>query len=314
MRGLLVINPIATTITPRAREVLINALAYQFRLETIPTDHRGHAAELGAKARAEGVDCVVVFGGDGTVNEVINGMMGEQGPGPDVPALGVVPGGSANVLSRSLGFPVDAIEATGELIAAIRERSLRTIGLGRAGERWFACNAGLGIDAEIIASMERLRAEGKAATATRYFATTINQFFRKTDRVASSLVVIQPGEQPVRRVYVAIIQNTSPWTFLGALPLDPSPGASFDTGLDLWALRSMSVPSGLRYARRIMAQSKAGSTKNLLKLHDQPEFVIACHKPTALQLDGESLGLVEEVRFSAQPNALRVLVPKRLKS
>lgn len=287
----------------------MNALQYRFELETIITDHRGHAAELAARARTERVDCVVVFGGDGTVNEVINGMLGAQGPGPDVPALGVIPGGSANVLSRTLGFPVDPVEATGELIQALRHRHTRTIGLGLANDRWFAVNAGLGLDAEIIAAMEEQRGRGKAATASRYLATSLNGFFRGTDRKKSSLVVKVPGEDPVRGVFIAIIQNTSPWTYLGTLPVSPSPRASFDTGLDLWALRSMSVPAGLRYARRLLASSDAGSTKNLLMLHDQAEFTIACHQPTALQVDGEGLGLVDEVRFTAHPAALRVLVP-----
>ena len=106
MRGLLVVNPNATTTTPRAREVLINSLTYQFHLETITTDHRGHAAELGARARRDGVDAVIALGGDGTANEIINGMLGEEGPGPDVPAFGIVPGGSANVFS-----PLDRVSA-----------------------------------------------------------------------------------------------------------------------------------------------------------------------------------------------------------
>lgn len=308
MRGLLVVNPNATTTTPRAKDVLIHALADQFNLETTTTDHRGHAAELGARARAEKLDCIIVFGGDGTVNEVVNGMFGDEGPGPDVPALGVVPGGSANVFCRALGYPQDPIEATGELISALRQRRQRSVGLARANDRWFTCNAGLGLDAEIIEAMEEARSAGKAATPTRYLATTLQQFFRRTDRRTSALVVISPGSEPVRRVFLAIVQNCSPWTYLGAIPVNPSPLASFDTGLDLWALRSMRVTSGLRYARRMLTNSSAGSTKDLLMLHDQKDFTIACHRPTALQVDGESMGLIDEVRFTAHPDALTVFV------
>lgn len=308
MRGLLVVNPNATTTTPRAREVLIGSLQHQFQLETITTDHRGHAAELGARARTEKVDCIIVFGGDGTVNETINGMMGGKGPGPDVPALGVVPGGSANVFSRTLGYPQDAIEATGELISALRNGRTRTIGLGMANDRWFVCNAGLGVDAEIIDAMEKARAEGKAATPSRYLMTTLRQILFKTDRRVSSLVLIKPGEEPVRRIFLAIIQNTSPWTYLGTLPVSPSPKASFDTGLDLWGVRSMSTFAAARYGRRMLMKSEAGGTKNLVMLHDEKEFTIACHRPTSFQVDGEGLGEIEEVRFTSHPNALRVLV------
>jgi len=307
VRGLLVVNPSATTTTVRTREVLINALAHQFHLETVTTNHRGHASELGAQARADGVDCVIALGGDGTANEVINGMLGEEGPGPDVPAFGIVPGGSANVFSRALGFPADPIEATGELIAALRDRRTRTIGLGRADDRWFTCNAGLGFDAQIIAAMERQRARGKAATPARYLATTIKAFFADTDRRKASLVVLRPGEEPVRGVFLAIIQNASPWTYLGHLPVNPSPRASFDAGLDLWAVRSMSVMAGLISSRRMLMKSQPKTTRTVLAAHDQHEFTIYCHEPTDLQVDGEGLGLVEQVTFTAHPRALRVL-------
>ncbi len=307
MRGLLVVNPSATTTTVRTREVLINALAHQFHLETITTNHRGHASELGAKARADGVDCVIALGGDGTANEVINGMLGDLGPGPDVPAFGIVPGGSANVFSRALGFPADPIEATGELIAALRDRRTRTIGLGRADERWFTCNAGLGFDAEIIAAIEHQRAQGKAATPARYLATTIKAFFAGTDRRTASLVVLRPGEDPVRGVFLAIVQNASPWTYLGSLPVNPSPLASFDAGLDLWGVRSMSVLAGLVSSRRILMKSQPKTTKTVLAAHDLDEFTIYAHHPIDLQVDGEGLGKVEQVTFTAHPGALRVL-------
>ena len=308
MRGLLVVNPNATTTTARAREVLINALAHQFHLETITTDHRGHAAELGARARVDRVDAVIALGGDGTANEIVNGMLGDEGPGPDVPAFGIVPGGSANVFSRSLGFPPDPIEATGEMIAALRQRRTRRISLGRANGRWFLCNAGVGLDAEIIQAMEAARAKGKAATPTRYLATTLRTFFRGTDRRASSLVVIAPGHEPVRRVFVAIVQNTSPWTYLGALPVNPSPDASFETGLDVWAIRSMSVAAGLGTAQRMLRNARPADNENVFSLHDQPRLTIACHRPTALQVDGESLGEVDQVDFTSHLGALRVFV------
>lgn len=309
MRGLLIVNPSATTTSPRAREVLLNSLAHQFQLEVITTDHRGHALELGARARKEQLDCVVVFGGDGTVNEAVNGMLGSTGPGSDVPALGVVPGGSANVFCRALGFPDDAIEATGELITALRHRRLRTIGLGQAGDRWFTCNAGLGIDAEIIDAMEAQRANGKVATPTRYLMTTLRQYFFHTDRRSAAMAVVLPGQEPVRRVFLAIVQNTSPWTYLGALPVNPSPQASFDTGLDLWAIRSMSVPASLGVARRMLMRSQSKTSERLMALHDLDQFTIACNRPTALQVDGEGLGDVEQVSFNSHPDALRVLVP-----
>ena len=307
MRGLLVVNPNATTTTPRAREVLIGALAHQVDLETVTTDHRGHAAELGAKARREGIDVVIALGGDGTANETINGMLSAGPPGPDLPIFGIVPGGSANVLCRTLGFSPDPIEATGALISSLRDRNFKTISLGRANDRWFTCNAGLGMDAEIVAAMEKARAAGKTASPTRYFVTTVRQFFA-TDRKHPNQVVLRPGQDPVHGVYLSIVQNCSPWTYLGVLPVNPNPQASFDEDLDLWALRRMRFVSGLRFGRRMLMSSKVESSDGALMLHDEKEFTIYCHRPTALQVDGEGLGEVTEVRFTSHRQALRVVV------
>ena len=87
MRALLVVNPAATTTSARTREVLASALETDLKLEVAHTRHRGHAAELAAEARADGLDLVVVLGGDGTVNEVVNGLLGGVDPTdvPDVP-------------------------------------------------------------------------------------------------------------------------------------------------------------------------------------------------------------------------------------
>ena len=307
MRGLLIVNPNATSTSARARDVLVGALAHQFQLEVKTTEHRGHASELGAQARAEGLDCVIVLGGDGSVNEVVNGIMAE-GPDGKMPILGVVPGGSANIISRTLGFPNDPIEATGELISSLRSNRTRTIGLGRANGRWFLANAGLGVDAEIIADMETLRADGKAATPSRYLATTVKRILLETDRKTPRLSAVVPGQPMVKGIYVAIIQNCSPWTFLGGMAVNPSPEADFDTGLDLWCARSMSIVTSALQARRIVAKSGPGRSKNVFAQHDLEAFRIICDPPTSLQIDGEGLGEVDHVDFESVPEALTVYV------
>src|SRR3954447_20823254 len=167
MRAPLVVNPKATTATARGRDVLARALASDLKLDVVETERRNHAIELGARAVAEAYDLVVVLGGDGTVNEVVNGIL-RDGPHTDQPALAVVPGGSTNVFHRSLDIPRDPIEATGSLLDALREGRSRWIGLGRANERWFTFTAGLGMDADVVRLVERARAAGKSPTPTRY--------------------------------------------------------------------------------------------------------------------------------------------------
>lgn len=317
MRGLLVVNPKATATTDRTRDVLIHALADQFSLETVRTDHRGHAMELGRRAVEDGLDVVVILGGDGTVNETVNGMLSARGErtADEMPRFGAVPGGSANVFSRALGFPIDPVEATGELVAALRDDRTRTIGLGHVhgvcedGEeldRWIMFNAGLGLDAEIIHAMEAQRAKGKEATPTRYLMTSIMSFFRATDRKHPAVTLRIPGIGVVEGVFMAIIQNTSPWTYLGTLPVNPLPGVDWDNGLGVWAVRRMRFVDGIRYSRRMLMQSKAGSTNALYVGTDLASFDVTSDPPISLQVDGEGLGRITGATFTSHPTMLRV--------
>jgi diacylglycerol kinase family enzyme len=303
-----VVNPKATTTNDVTRDVLISALADKFHLEVVTTTHRGHAQELGVQARVEGMDCILTLGGDGTVHEVVNGLLAD-GPHPALPVLGTVPGGSANVFARALGFPQDAVESTGLLLRAMREGTTRTIGLGRFDDRYFTFTAGLGIDAEIMARMESARAEGKSASPTRYLATTLRQFFTGTNRKEAALVLHREGQEQVAGVFLAIVQNTSPWTYLGAHPINPSPKASFETGLDLWATKSLKVPQALRLGTRMVFSRDRGSPKAIVAWHDLDEFRIAALRPTPMQVDGEVIGDVTDVTFRSVPRALRVYVP-----
>jgi diacylglycerol kinase family enzyme len=312
VRALLVVNPRATTTSARTREVIAHALSASIDLEVADTTHRTHATDLGRQAHHDGLDVVLVLGGDGTVNEVVNGLLAD-GPGHDVPVLGTIPGGSANVFSRSVGLPEDPVEATGALIEAIEHKRTRTIGLGQAAydgrRRWFLCNAGLGVDAEIIEEMEKQRAAGLEATPARYFQTSVRQIAVRTERREPALVVRRPGVPDVEGVFLTIVQNSSPWTFLGPIPVDPCPRASFDTGLDLFAPRSLAVLHTLGHVRRMLLGRRTRYPfGGLLSLHDQSEMTVDATRPTPLQIDGEAVGPVTSVTFRSVPRALGVLV------
>src|ERR1700743_1264824 len=167
MRAVLVVNPRATATTMRTRDVLAAALSSDLRVDTLETKGRGHAVELAAQAVETGADLVVALGGDGTINEVVNGIL-SQGVRPGLPDLAVVPGGSTNVFARALGMPSSAVEATGQILEALREGRSRRIGLGKANDRWFTFCAGLGIDAAAVERVERKRAKGKRSTHSLY--------------------------------------------------------------------------------------------------------------------------------------------------
>jgi diacylglycerol kinase family enzyme len=312
MRALLVVNHKATTTSSRVRDVLVHALRSEVDLKIAHTRRRGHAAGLAQQARADGADAVVVLGGDGTVNEAVNGLLAD-GPGEDVPAFAVVPGGSTNVFARALGLPKDWVEATGVLLEALRLRRYRSIGLGLADDRYFTFCAGLGLDAEVVRRVERARLRGQTSTPLLYLRATVSQYLLGTDHRDAPITLEQAGEAGESGLANAIIQNTSPWTYLGDRPVDACPGASFDLGLDMLAMRALRLPSTARTALQLLTRrgddpDQAGPHgKRVLRLHDVESFTLRSSEPLAFQLDGDYLGQRDKVRFTSAPAALRVI-------
>lgn len=305
MRALLVVNPKATTTSERGRDVLVRALGSEVDLRVEYTRRRGHAAELARSAAEERMDVVVTLGGDGTVNEVVNGLL-RDGPGEKVPALAVVPGGSTNVFARALGLPKEIMEGAGAILEALHRGQMRRVGLGRADGRYFTFCAGLGIDAEVIRSVERARLRGRTATPMLYIRSTVSQFFLETERRTPLITLERAGEKPETHLATVIVQNTAPWTYLGDRPINPCPRASFDTGLDLMALRALHVPATARAAAQILSRRPNPHGRHVLTLHDQAEFTLTAARPLAFQLDGDYLGERLSVTFTSVPDALRV--------
>lgn len=305
MRALLVVNPTATTASRRTREVLASALDGDLKIDVAHTAHRGHARQLGEQARTDGLDVVVVHGGDGTVNEVVNGLLAE-GPHPDLPDLAVVPGGGTNVFARALGLPSDPVEATGALLDALRTGRRRRIGLGRAGERWFTFCAGLGLDARVVAAVDRRRTPGTPPSAGNYVRSGVGEFFLRTDRRHPGLTLAR-RDAPDEALHLAIVSNTTPWTYLGRRALSTSPAASFETGLDLYGLRRLRTGPSLRQLRQMVSGGAGPRGRQVVSLHDMSEFTVRSARPAPLQVDGEPLPDRTEVTFRSTPDALRVL-------
>ncbi|MER5892438.1 diacylglycerol kinase family protein [Streptomyces sp. NPDC001876] len=322
MRALLVVNPAATTTSARTRDVLIHALASEMKLEAVTTEYRGHARDLGRRAAdADDIDLVVALGGDGTVNEVVNGLL-HKGPDVDsLPALAVVPGGSTNVFARALGIPNDAVEATGAILDALADRSERTVGLGLAAgtpgtadeavpERWFTFCAGLGFDAGVLGRVEQKRERGKRSTHPLYVRQVIRQFLEEPHRRKGLITLDVPGRDPVTELALSIICNTAPWTYLGNRPMYAAPKASFDTGLDILGLKRLTTPAVARYATQLLTSSpeKGPHGKHAVSLHDLTDFTLHSKAPLPFQMDGDHLGLRTSVTFTGVRRALRVIV------
>jgi diacylglycerol kinase family enzyme len=306
MRALVVVNPAATSTSPRRLDVVLGALAHELHTEVVMTSHRGHAMELGAMARAHGHDVVVSIGGDGTLNEVVNGLLAKD-PGPDVPSLGVIPGGSANVFARDVGIPEDPVDATGVLLAALRSGSRRTLGLGKADGRWFTFCAGLGLDAGVIREVEYRRRAGAAASVGLYVRSALREFYRVTDRRKPAITLKLPGREPIRDLFLAVVSNVAPWTYLGRRPVNPSPRASFDAGLDVFAMTKLRTLSTVRHAAELLLRRDGPDGRDVLSIHDVPSLVLRAKPPLPYQLDGDYLGERSAVRMEAVSKALRVV-------
>jgi diacylglycerol kinase family enzyme len=306
MRALLVVNPKATATTPGLRDVLAYALSSETKLDVVETQARGHAISLARQAVVEGLDAVVALGGDGTVNEVVNGLL-TDGPSAGLPALGVVPGGNANVFARALGLPATPVEATGHLVTSLRAGRRRSVGLGQADDRWFTFCAGLGLDAEVVRLVEGRRAGGCRATPSLFVRQAVSHFFRGADR-ATPAMTVQVGDEQAERIGLALVCNTTPWTYLGPRPVRPCPRASFDTGLDLFGLRRLGTVSTLRHLRQILLADPRPSGRDVLALHDLERFVLRADRPLAFQVDGDDLGDRAQVAFRSVPRALDVVV------
>lgn len=307
MHALLVVNPHATATTAAGRDVLAHALASDVKLEVLETSYRGHAADAAAQAVRDGFDLVVAHGGDGTVNEVVNGLMraAPLDPGGRRPMLGVVPGGSANVFAGALGLPRDPVEATHRLLQAIEAGRCRSVGLGRVDDRWFTFNAGIGWDAEVVAAVDNRRR--KQANPALYVRTALTRYAREAMR-ASELTVELPGAEPVPGVKLVFVCNTDPWTYLGSWPVRLIPECSFDRGLGIYALRSLAAPTVLRQIGQVVRGAHAPRGKHLILRDDVSHVRVTSAAPVRVQVDGDLLGERRSVNFMSVPAALRVAV------
>jgi diacylglycerol kinase family enzyme len=325
VRALLIVNPHATSTTRLRRDVIVRALSSAVELEVVETRYRGHATSLAAAARSDGFGLVLTLGGDGTVNEAVNGILGPaatpdgaaasghlaaHGPSAgaaSLPALAALPAGNANVFTRNVGLSPDPVDAAGQILQAITTGRYRTIGLGLAGDRYFTFNAGLGLDAEVVRAVDGHRALGRTATPALYVRMILRQYYRVTDRRHPALTLERDGHPPAGPLFLGIVSNTAPWTYLGSRPVYTSPQAAFDSGLDVFALRSLRTVSTLRTLYQMLSPARPPSGRSVLALHDQAELTLRSSRPLAFQVDGEYMGEHECVKFRSVPDALRVI-------
>jgi diacylglycerol kinase family enzyme len=303
LRVLLLVNTSASAVTARARVVIQKALSADHSVTVAETSRRGHATRLAQGAAADGVDAVVVLGGDGTLNEAANGLAGSS------TALGVLPGGSTNVFARTIGMTNDAVEATGELLAAMAAGSRRRVGLGSVNGRYFLFNVGVGFDAAVVAQVEKRGSLKRYAGHPLFVYAAFATWFRHYDR-SRPRFALRAGDTVVDEAGFAIVQNSNPYTYLGAVPLNTAPAAGLDSGLSVVVFRSMrfatligAVASALRSGRHLR------HSRHIVTADDLDAVTVTGCGPFPYQVDGDYLGEVESLDFRHHPGCLDLFVP-----
>jgi diacylglycerol kinase family enzyme len=304
-RMLVVVNPSATTASTRLRGLVIAALQGRYDVDAVDTQARDHATELSREAAHEGYDVVVAFGGDGTVNEVANGLAGSDTP------LSCLPSGATNVFSKMLGIPGEIIDATEHLLRVADVWRPRRVDLGTANGRCFTYSAGYGLDASIVKRIDRQPKLKRHSLRELYFV------YCALETVLREYVVRDPppmrlevgGE--VDRVITTLVQNGDAFTYLGDKPLALVPGAGLDSGsLAGLALRAARVRDVVPVLRTVL------SSKRSLADHPQVHAFsgvdsLRCRaaegRAIPLHVDGDHIGDVDEVLFGIRPGALAVV-------
>ncbi|HJR24218.1 MAG TPA: diacylglycerol kinase family protein [Acidimicrobiales bacterium] len=304
MKVLLIVNSSASSVTPRGKVVIQKALSADHDLTVAETSRRGHATRLALGAAGSGTEVVVVLGGDGTLNEAANGLAGSSC------ALAALPGGSTNVFARTIGFPNDPIEATGDLLAALARGSIRRVGLGSVNGRYFLFHVGMGFDAAVVEQVERRAQLKRYAGHPLFVYAGFTTWFRHYDHSRPRFAVHHDDGSVVDDAYLAICLNTNPYTYLGNISLDLAPEATLDRGLAMVTVRTMSFPRMLR-----IVASALGNGKHLRSSRwtdhrvDLEGLVVEGYGPFPYQVDGDHLGDTERLEIRHQPDVLDLVMP-----
>src|SRR6478609_1809708 len=211
-RMLVIVNPYATTVSDRLKNLVVYALRGSYEVDAIDTEARDHATELTRDAAREGYDVVVAFGGDGTVNEAANGLAGTATP------LTCLPGGSNNVFCKMLGIPNDVVDATEHLLGLPDRWEPHAVDLGVVNGRAFTFAAGMGLDASVVERVDQKPAMKRRFGAWYFTEKAIATFLRRYVVNAPKLTVEIQGRPELAGVSV-FFQNGEPYTYFKSRPV-----------------------------------------------------------------------------------------------
>ena len=306
LRILMVVNAFASSVTARNTVVVHRALSQGNEVEIVETNRRGHAIRFAQDAARRGVDVVIGFGGDGTLNEVATGVAGTE------TAIGILPGGSTNVFARTLGMPNDPVAAVQLLANGIAAHDIRPIGLGHVNGRYFCFHTGIGYDAAVVREVERRASMKRWLGHPLFIYASVRTWMSKYDRSEPHFQVLTSGSPTPVNGYFTIVLNTNPYTYLGNRPLDLSPAATLDRGLVAITFKTLKVGAILRALGGALRGGGMKPSDTVDVQTDLSCLTVASTRPFPFQLDGDYLGETLELRFEHRPDAVKLVYPSSI--
>jgi diacylglycerol kinase family enzyme len=303
LKVLLVVNSFASSVTARNTVVVHRRLSRTHEVQLVETNRRGHATRFAHDAARRGLDVVIGFGGDGTLNEVATGIAGTD------TALGVLPGGSTNVFARTIGMPNDPVAAVELLAGGIDAADFRPIGLGRVNGRFFCFHTGVGFDAAVVQRVEKRGSLKRWLGHPLFISAGISTWLTGYDRHEPHFHLSGDGGPPVDDGYFSIVLNTNPYTYLGNRPLDLSPAATLDEPLVAVTFTTMSATAILSSLAGALRGGGVKPAKHLDIRENIRHLVIEHETPFPYQVDGDALGETRRLEFDYVPEAVRLVFP-----
>jgi len=302
-RLLIIVNPYASTVSDQLRHLVVHALQARYDVEAVDTEAKGHATALAREAAQDGYDLVVAFGGDGTVNEAANGLVGSR------TALTCLPGGSANVFNKILGIPGDLVDATEHVLGIADDWQPRLVDVGVVNDRYFTFSSGLGLDASVTERVDRSPAL-KARYGPWFFTWAAIASFHRRYLVHPPRMIVLAGGQTFEGV-TAIVQNCAPFTYFRDHPIEIADGADLQSGTLAGAVLQRATPIDMPTItwRAFSRRARITGHRKVAGFAGVHEVLVrsADERPLPLQVDGDFLGEVAEARYSVQPGRLLVV-------
>lgn len=302
-RMLMIVNPYASTVSDRLRRLVVAALSGRYDVEAVDTQARGHATDLCRRAGEEGYDVVVAFGGDGTVNEAANGLLGSPTP------LTCLPGGNANVFGKMLGIPGELIDATEHLLGLADRWQPRKVDVGVVNGRCFTFSSGLGIDASVVERVDS-KPHLKARFGPWFYTWASVETFLRRYLTRPPRMTVQLGGQSLQGV-TTVVQNGSPFTYFLNKPIEIADGTALDSGSLAGCVLHRTTPLTMPLIAWRAVSSRVAVTghRQVTGLPSIVKMTVSSSdgRPLPLQVDGDFLGEVHEARYSLIPRALSVI-------